>query len=101
MIEAAPRAEDQPILELRDVSKRFGNVVALDGVSIALWRGEVLCLLGDNGAGKSTLIKVLSGVYRPDQGAMLVDGERADFRSPRIAAPFRSTSRSGRSHAAG
>jgi simple sugar transport system ATP-binding protein len=86
MTDSAQRAQvAPPILELRDVSKRFGNVVALDGVSIAVQSGEVLCLLGDNGAGKSTLIKVLSGVHRPDEGMMFMDGEVADFRSPRAA----------------
>lgn len=86
MTNAPPTPKDDvPILELRNASKRFGNVVALDDVSIAVWPGEVLCLLGDNGAGKSTLIKVLSGVHRLDRGSMLLDGQRVDFRSPREA----------------
>ena len=75
-----------PAIELRNVTKRFGSVIALSDVSIAVHPGEVHCLLGDNGAGKSTLIKLLSGVHRPSEGEMLVGGAPAVFRSPRDAA---------------
>ena len=75
-----------PAIELRNVSKRFGSVIALRDVSIAVNPGEVHCLLGDNGAGKSTLIKILSGVHRPSEGEILVAGEPVAFRSPRDAA---------------
>ncbi|MFN0113601.1 MAG: ATP-binding cassette domain-containing protein [Paracoccaceae bacterium] len=75
-----------PAIELRHVSKRFGSVIALNDVSIAVNSGEVHCLLGDNGAGKSTLIKILAGVYRPSEGEILVEGRPVDFRSPRDAA---------------
>lgn len=78
-------AEQTPILEVRNVSKYFGGVVALKDVSMDLWRGEVMCLLGDNGAGKSTLIKILSGVYQPDEGEYLLEGKPAHFTSPRDA----------------
>jgi simple sugar transport system ATP-binding protein len=74
-----------PVLELRDVTKRFGSVEALRGVSIALAPGEVHCLLGDNGAGKSTLIKVMSGVHQQTTGELLIDGEPTLFMSPRDA----------------
>ncbi len=74
-----------PVLELRDVTKRFGSVEALRGVSIALAPGEVHCLLGDNGAGKSTLIKVMSGVHQQTTGELLIDGEQTLFTSPRDA----------------
>src|SRR5680860_356003 len=70
---------------LRNVSKFFGNVTALDNVSIDVHYGEVHCLLGDNGAGKSTLIKIISGVFKPDKGEMLVDSQRVGFSSPREA----------------
>ena len=75
----------QPRLEVRDVSMRFGGVLALDCASMAARAGEVTCLLGDNGAGKSTLIKVLAGVHPPTEGACLLDGEVVRFRSPREA----------------
>ena len=75
----------QPRLEARDVSMRFGGVVALEHASLSARAGEVTCLLGDNGAGKSTLIKVLAGVHPPTGGACLLDGETVRFRSPREA----------------
>ncbi|MCC6615853.1 MAG: sugar ABC transporter ATP-binding protein [Anaerolineae bacterium] len=74
-----------PVLEVREISKFFGSVIALQGVSLTLMPGEVMCLLGDNGAGKSTLIKTLSGVHRPDEGEYLVEGAPVHFESPRDA----------------
>ncbi len=74
-----------PIVELRDVVKTFGQVIALNGVSMAVERGQVMCLLGDNGAGKSTLIKTLSGVHKPTTGQILMDGAPVEFNSPRDA----------------
>jgi simple sugar transport system ATP-binding protein len=75
----------EPILQLRDISKSFGTVLALRGVDFAVQPGEVHCLLGDNGAGKSTLIKILSGVFQPSQGEYLIDGAQVALRSPRDA----------------
>jgi monosaccharide-transporting ATPase len=63
-----------PVLELRGISKAFTGVQALSGVSLNLYPGEVHTLMGQNGAGKSTLIKVLTGVYSPDQGEILLEG---------------------------
>ncbi|MCM5682467.1 ATP-binding cassette domain-containing protein [Schlegelella sp. S2-27] len=73
------------ILQLEHISKFFGSVIALNGVTLRLKQGEVHCLLGDNGAGKSTLIKTLAGVHRPDQGEYRVDGQPVVFASPRDA----------------
>jgi len=73
------------ILQLEDISKYFGPVIALNGVTLRLRRGEVHCLLGDNGAGKSTLIKTLAGVHLPEKGQYLVNGKPVKFASPREA----------------
>jgi D-xylose transport system ATP-binding protein len=79
------KSSDGPILEVSDVEKRFGATLALDRVSLALNKGEILALLGDNGAGKSTLIKILSGVVKPDAGEIRIDGERVSIGSPHDA----------------
>ena len=73
------------VLEVKSVSKRFGGVQALDNVSIHLNEGEVLALAGDNGAGKSTLIKVVSGVYHPDDGDIIFNNENIQLDNPRFA----------------
>ncbi|MEO8119351.1 MAG: ATP-binding cassette domain-containing protein [Rhodoferax sp.] len=73
------------ILQLEDISKYFGSVIALSGVTLRLRRGEVHCLLGDNGAGKSTLIKTLAGVHAPDKGSYLFEDQPVRFGSPREA----------------
>lgn len=64
-----------PLIELRHISKRFAGVKALDDVSLAIAPGEIHCLAGENGSGKSTIIKVISGVYQPDGGEIVIDGE--------------------------
>ncbi len=66
---------NQPIVEMRNITKRFGGVVALQNVDLKAYAGEVLAIVGDNGAGKSTLIKVLTGVYQPSEGEILLDGQ--------------------------
>jgi simple sugar transport system ATP-binding protein len=73
------------LLEVRNVSKFFGNVNALKDISVGVNAHEVTCVLGDNGAGKSTFIKILSGVHRHDEGQLLVEGEDTHFASPREA----------------
>jgi simple sugar transport system ATP-binding protein len=78
-------AAPAPLLEVQHVSKLFGSVVALFDISMTVYAGEVMCLLGDNGAGKSTLIKILSGVHRPTEGRYLVEGKEVHFASPRDA----------------
>jgi ribose transport system ATP-binding protein len=68
-----------PLLEVRNVRKEFPGVLALDGVSLRLAAGEVLALVGENGAGKSTLMKILGGLYKPDHGEVLLDGQAVHF----------------------
>ena len=75
----------EPIVALRDITKRFPGVVANDAVSLAVYPGEVHALLGENGAGKSTLISILSGMQRPDAGVIEVRGHEIRIASPRIA----------------
>ena len=74
-----------PAIDVRSVSKQFAGVRALDGVSLALHAGEVHALVGENGAGKSTLIKLITGVYRPDEGEVHYLGEPVAFARPRDA----------------
>jgi simple sugar transport system ATP-binding protein len=74
-----------PIVEVKNIGKRYGAINALAGVTTEVRAGEVTCVLGDNGAGKSTLIKIMSGLHHHDSGEMLVDGEPTRFGSPREA----------------
>jgi D-xylose transport system ATP-binding protein len=74
-----------PLVEMRDISIAFGGVKAVDHVSIDLYPGEVVGLLGHNGAGKSTLIKILAGAYQADAGDILINGDKVDIRNPRDA----------------
>lgn len=68
-------SEPQPVLEMRGIAKRFDMTQALDDVSLTLYPGEIHALLGENGAGKSTLIKIMTGIHKPDQGEILLDGQ--------------------------
>lgn len=74
-----------PLVEMRDISIAFGGVKAVDHVTVDLYPGEVVGLLGHNGAGKSTLIKILSGAYRADAGKILIDGQQVRIENPRDA----------------
>ncbi|WP_431903524.1 ABC transporter ATP-binding protein [Amycolatopsis thermoflava] len=81
----APEAEtetDQPILEVHDLTLRFGGVTALDGVSFDVGRGELFAVIGPNGAGKTSIFNCLNGVYRPQQGTITLGGTRLVGRSP-------------------
>ena len=79
---AASATRPQPILQARDIVKRFGHVEALRGADFDAHAGEITALIGDNGAGKSTLVKILSGVYSATSGALRVDGAPVAFGSP-------------------
>ncbi len=74
-----------PVLEIRNIEKSFGAVQALRQVSLSAHAGEVLGLIGDNGAGKSTLVKCVAGIIKPDEGEILIHGEKTELTSPRDA----------------
>ena len=74
-----------PLVEMRDISISFGGIKAVDHVSVDLYPGEVVGLLGHNGAGKSTLIKCLSGAYQADAGEIFINGEKVEINNPRDA----------------
>ena len=80
--------ERTPLVELRDIRVAFGGVHAVDGVTIDLFPGEVVALVGGNGAGKTTLIKTLSGAHPADSGEIWVDGKRATITNPRDAKDY-------------
>ena len=73
------------MLELKNISKIFPGVKALDDVSLSFCKGEIHALMGENGAGKSTLMKIITGIYHPDMGEMYLDGEKADIKNFRDA----------------
>ena len=73
------------LLELDNISKYYGNIIALSGVSTSVTAGEVTCVLGDNGAGKSTFIKMLAGVHKPTEGTIRLNGKEVSFQTPRDA----------------
>ena len=81
----APPTPPDSILVVEEVTKAFPGVVANDGVNLEIRRGEIHCLLGENGAGKTTLADILYGVYQPDEGRVLLDGEPLELHSPRDA----------------
>jgi fructose transport system ATP-binding protein len=80
-----PTENREPILEAKRLVKTFGRVVGLDGVSLKLFPGEVLAIIGDNGAGKSTLIKCLTGAEIPDEGEIFLEGKPVSFKRPQDA----------------
>ncbi|MCK0140657.1 ATP-binding cassette domain-containing protein [Aliiroseovarius sp. F47248L] len=77
--------EKAPIIQMKNIEKHFGSVIALAGVSLEVFPGECHCLLGDNGAGKSTFIKTMSGVHQPTRGEIFFEGKPMQFHDPRDA----------------
>jgi fructose transport system ATP-binding protein len=73
---------DEVVLRTRDITKRFGGLLALNKVNLELYRGEILALVGDNGAGKSTLIKIIAGALVPDSGELFINNEKVHFEAP-------------------
>ena len=74
--------ENIPVLEIKNVSKSFPGVKALQNVSLTAYKGECLALIGENGAGKSTLMKILSGAYYMDEGEIYIDGRKVEIHNP-------------------
>ena len=78
-------SKKSPAIELRDISKHFGKVAAIKDVSLTVNSGEILSVLGENGSGKTTLMNMISGIYYPDNGQILIDGKEVVIRSPKAA----------------
>mgnify|MGYP001368205312 CR=1 FL=1 len=74
-----------PVLEARGITKRFPGVVANNNVSLTIHKGQIVGLLGENGAGKSTLVKMIYGLYEPDEGEILMNGSQITLKGPRDA----------------
>ncbi|MDR3485686.1 MAG: ATP-binding cassette domain-containing protein [Bradyrhizobium sp.] len=85
MADATETNAGQPVLRLQDIRKTFDAVVAIEGFSLDLHPGETVALVGDNGAGKSTLIKIISGVYAPSSGSIIIDGQPVSMSSAAMA----------------
>ncbi len=81
--------EKQVALELRNVTKRFGSVVANKDINFTLYKEEILSLLGENGSGKTTLMNMISGIYYPDEGEIFINGEKTTIRSPKDAFDYK------------
>ena len=76
----------QPAIELKNITKTFGKVVANKNVNLTAYRGEILSILGENGSGKTTLMNMISGIYFPDEGQIFIDGKEALISSRQISA---------------
>ena len=79
----------QPAIELKNITKKFGQVIANDNVNLTAYRGEILSILGENGSGKTTLMNMISGIYFPDEGNIFIDGQEAVITSPKDAFSYK------------
>lgn len=79
MMQGETKVEQKYAVQMKNITKTFGHAIANDNVSIDLEYGEILSLLGENGSGKTTLMNMLSGIYFPDSGKILIDGKEAQF----------------------
>ena len=79
----------KPAIELRNITKTFGNVYANRDVNLTVEKGEILSILGENGSGKTTLMNMISGIYYPDEGQIFIDGEEVVIRSPKDAFDYK------------
>ena len=81
--------DKQPAIELKNITKTFGKVVANKDVCLTAYRGEILSILGENGSGKTTLMNMISGIYFPDEGQIFIDGQEATIASPKDAFDYK------------
>lgn len=77
--------EGKNAIQLKNVTKRFGKVIANDNINLSVKKGEILSILGENGSGKTTLMNMISGIYFPDEGEIFIDGREVTIRSPKDA----------------
>jgi simple sugar transport system ATP-binding protein len=84
-VEESPSGGAVPLVQLKNVGKSYGNIIALKDINLRVGAGEVTGVLGDNGAGKSTLIKIIAGLHKPTEGELLIDGKATVFESPKDA----------------
>ena len=78
-----------PAIELKNITKTFGSITANNNICLTVNNGEILSLLGENGSGKTTLMNMISGIYFPDSGHILIDGKEAVIRSPKDAFDYK------------
>jgi len=81
--------EKQPAIQLKNITKVFGKVIANKDVNLTAYRGEILSILGENGSGKTTLMNMISGIYFPDEGQIFINGEEAVIASPKDAFDYK------------
>ena len=87
-----------PVIEMRNIVKKFGDFTANDGIDLTVHKGEIHAILGENGAGKSTLMNILYGLYRPNSGEIRVNGKPVDIDSPKKAIEVGIGMETGRAH---